>query len=230
MFQKASSKGSMKVVIECENFLIFFYRPSFEKVHLWTENLLFHLEHGMALPHELQGDPVQFYQDLKDKVLSKSSKCNKSDSESSPDNLAKSEDESPKVERKGSKKGHTRKSSLSTITESTKISGAGNLSDKSVGAVIDVVDPLMHLNTLDMKEQCTNELEDMQIEMCDTGDLTVTGETSDEHEKSSPERSITDILPQTQGIDKETQSYTNGNIYMSNNSTLCSDIYTTHST
>ncbi|KAL3856652.1 hypothetical protein ACJMK2_011380 [Sinanodonta woodiana] len=44
-------------------------RPSFEKIHLWTESLLFHLDHGLMVPLELQGDPVQFYRDMKEELF-----------------------------------------------------------------------------------------------------------------------------------------------------------------
>ena len=40
--------------VEGESTDSLFFRPSFEKVNLWTENLLFHLEHGMSVPHDLQ--------------------------------------------------------------------------------------------------------------------------------------------------------------------------------
>ncbi|XP_062614357.1 uncharacterized protein LOC134276090 [Saccostrea cucullata] len=36
-------------------------RPSFDRVSIWTESLLVHLEHGGPLPPELQGDPIEFY-------------------------------------------------------------------------------------------------------------------------------------------------------------------------
>ncbi|XP_061162708.1 LIM domain kinase 2-like [Saccostrea echinata] len=36
-------------------------RPSFDRVSIWTESLLVHLEHGGPLPPELQGDPIEYY-------------------------------------------------------------------------------------------------------------------------------------------------------------------------
>nr|KAI8753789.1 serine/threonine-protein kinase pakF [Biomphalaria glabrata] len=40
-------------------------RPSFEKIHMLCEALDLHVEHGMAVPPELQGSTVQFYRNLK---------------------------------------------------------------------------------------------------------------------------------------------------------------------
>ena len=104
--------------IKCLNFISFF-RPSFERVNLLTENLIFHLEHGMALPADLQGDPVQFYKDLKAKVMSKTAHQERKDSDSDTSVSSKSS-EDVSHERKGSKKGLRRKSSLGVISESSK--------------------------------------------------------------------------------------------------------------
>ncbi|KAJ8312730.1 hypothetical protein KUTeg_010103 [Tegillarca granosa] len=41
-------------------------RPKFEQVEMWCDSLLFHLEHGSALPLDLQGDPVLFHQSEKE--------------------------------------------------------------------------------------------------------------------------------------------------------------------
>lgn len=86
-------------------------RPSFEKINMWTENILFHLEHGMVLPQELQGDAVEFYLQVRANSLAKSGRKPKS-SES-----AKANTDRPvaSVERKSSVK--SRKSDLGTITE-----------------------------------------------------------------------------------------------------------------
>lgn len=44
----------------------YFFRPRFEQVEMWCDSLLFHLEHGSALPLDLQGDPVLFHQSEKE--------------------------------------------------------------------------------------------------------------------------------------------------------------------
>ncbi|WAR03148.1 LIMK1-like protein, partial [Mya arenaria] len=87
-------------------------RPSFEQINLWSENLLLHLEHRMALPKELQGDPVQLYRDARSKGLGIT--ANKEET------AVKTGDE-VNVERKGSKKKHHhRTSNLGIITEAEK--------------------------------------------------------------------------------------------------------------
>lgn len=44
------------------DFILWFcYRPSFDRVSIWTESLLVNLEHGGTLPPELQGDPIEYY-------------------------------------------------------------------------------------------------------------------------------------------------------------------------
>ncbi|BFZ18297.1 hypothetical protein BsWGS_21336 [Bradybaena similaris] len=43
-------------------------RPSFEKVHVLCEALHLHVEHGMAVPAELQGSTVEFYRSSKEKL------------------------------------------------------------------------------------------------------------------------------------------------------------------
>jgi len=88
-------------------------RPSFEQVNLWCENVLFHLEHGMALPRELQGDAVQFWLHKRGKESGKASSKRAGKGEEG----AASEG----MERKGSKKKHgRRKSNLGVISEADK--------------------------------------------------------------------------------------------------------------
>ncbi|XP_056010611.1 LIM domain kinase 1-like isoform X2 [Ostrea edulis] len=41
-------------------------KPTFDRVSIWTESLLVHLEHGGPLPPELQGDPIENYYALKE--------------------------------------------------------------------------------------------------------------------------------------------------------------------
>ncbi|XP_012942311.1 serine/threonine-protein kinase pakF [Aplysia californica] len=43
-------------------------RPSFEKVLVMCEALLLHVEHGMAVPQELQGSTVELYRRLKERL------------------------------------------------------------------------------------------------------------------------------------------------------------------
>ncbi|XP_045172797.2 LIM domain kinase 2-like isoform X3 [Mercenaria mercenaria] len=112
-FCRDCPNGLLKLAVICAQ-MIPESRPSFEKVNLWSENLMLHLEHGMALPQELQGDAVQFYKDFKASVISKTSK-----KESETDTGSKGKEEKS-VERKGSKKGLRRKSSLSVIKENSK--------------------------------------------------------------------------------------------------------------
>lgn len=102
------------------------FRPSFEKVNLWSENLMFHIEHGMALPQELQGDAVQFYKDVKANAISKTAS-----KESANDTSPKSNEESS-VERKGSRKGVRKKSSLSIINENSKSNSRMERSKKNM--------------------------------------------------------------------------------------------------
>ena len=102
---------------------IFNYRPSFEKVNLWTENLLFHFEHGVALPPDLRGDPVEFYHELRAK---KKPNRRKSDSDS---DITPEKSEGKTLERKSSTKGSNQsKNNLCTITEGSK----GSVLDKSL--------------------------------------------------------------------------------------------------
>lgn len=105
--------GLLKLAVICAQ-MVPENRPSFEKVNLWSENLMLHLEHGMTLPQELQGDAVQFYKDIKAHLIS-----NTATKDSELDTSPKGKEEKM-VERKGSKKGMRRKSSLCVITENSK--------------------------------------------------------------------------------------------------------------
>lgn len=105
--------GVLKLAVICSQ-MVPENRPSFEIVHYWTENLLLHLEHGMSLPQELQGDAVQFYKDLVVKGISKTANGN-----SDHDGSQKSKQDKT-VERKGSMKILHTKSNLSVITENLK--------------------------------------------------------------------------------------------------------------
>ena len=86
-------------------------------MNLWTENLLFHLEHGMALPRDLQGDPVEFYHGL----LKAKKKHNRRKSDSEGDSTPEKSGEGKTLERKSSTKGGNQcNTNLQTITENSK--------------------------------------------------------------------------------------------------------------
>ncbi|KAL4223550.1 LIM domain kinase 1 [Mactra antiquata] len=108
--------GILKLAVICAQ-MVPENRPSFEKVHLWAQNLLFHLEHGMALPQELQGDAVQYYKDNKAKLMAKTASKKPSSTDS---NSSQTNEEEKKLERKSSVKLVRRNSSLSVISENSK--------------------------------------------------------------------------------------------------------------
>lgn len=117
----------------------------------------------MALPSELQGDPVQFYKDLKAKVMSKTAKKDRRDSESDTSINSKSSEEIS-LERNGSKKGLRRKSSLGVITEK-RVTGdsAEQKGDSDVvdGASSDIsVNTCSSENLLDDAEDSNNNEKD----------------------------------------------------------------------
>lgn len=110
----------------------------------------------MVLPPELQGDPVQFYKELKNKLLNKSSRKDSKDGESESDSVSKSSPDT-NHERKGSKKGLRRKSSLGVISENAKkgeraVQSSGD-ELKSDSELIDAAD-----NTKDMSENVENNV------------------------------------------------------------------------
>ncbi|KAH9515169.1 hypothetical protein Btru_019424 [Bulinus truncatus] len=49
-------------------------RPSFEKIHVLCEALDLHVEHGLAVPTELQGSTVELYRNLKESLYGKNYK------------------------------------------------------------------------------------------------------------------------------------------------------------
>lgn len=136
------------------------HRPSFEKVNLWTENLELHIEHGMALPQELQGDAVEFYKGIKASAMAKAARKD-TDKESSPDS-----------EKKGGKKPTRRKSNLTVISENAKnVSGErsaknetknvnGENSAESGKIETDSVDTSAALNKNTSNTELTNHKQD----------------------------------------------------------------------
>ncbi|XP_060561103.1 LIM domain kinase 2-like isoform X2 [Ruditapes philippinarum] len=191
-FCKDCPNGLLKLAVICAQ-MVPENRPSFEKVNLWSENLLLHIEHGMKLPLELQGDAVTFYKDLKASAMSKAA------TKESKNNAKEKEERS--VERKGSKKGVRRKSSLCVISESSNnktnafdknIDGSGEKTSELQENTTEPID-----NTKDKgadTEENANEKTENMIDATEEIVINVTEKTIENTENSiNTNENITDV-------------------------------------
>ncbi|KAH3891292.1 hypothetical protein DPMN_015385 [Dreissena polymorpha] len=155
-------------------------RPSFEKVNLWTENILFHLEHGMVLPKELQGDPVQFYKDMKAMVIAKTAKSEVKVTELGDEGIVLPS-KSATNEKKGTRKmNNRRRSNLEAISETLKNGTCTN--GDSIAQSSDSDPTSAH-----MDGECSND-----NNSCDTDCNASSTEVSDSEKHNSSTTSVSD--------------------------------------